>query len=109
MPEPEDVQHKRFPVSVNDVLYNDGDVSLAISIWDGGNPAIGVRWNYKHLNHKTKQGYPNYGKSPTWFILPDPVAIATLRGLIQMEFNGKDSDKLQSALEKLESLTKPAS
>lgn len=102
MPKPEHVNHRRFPVSSDNVLYNDGDTSLAFSTWDGEYPALGIRWNYQQGGaSETGKGYPNYGKYSTWFVMSKPTAIAMLLGLLQTEFPDKDEDKLRNALRTL--------
>ncbi len=102
MPAPEEVNNRRFPVSRSDVLYNDGDCSIAYSTWDGGSPSVGIRWNYQQGGmSENGKGYPNYGKYPTWFILSPPTAIAMLLGLLQTDFPDKSERRLREVIKEL--------
>lgn len=102
MPAPEHVNSRRFPVSSEDVLYNDRDIAIAFSTWDGDSPAVGVRWNYQQGGaSETGKGFPNQGKYSTWFILSAQTAIAMLTGLLHTEFQGKNERKLRQVIKEL--------
>jgi hypothetical protein len=99
MPAPDQVNSRRFPVSSEDVLYNDEGISIAFSKWDRDTPAVGMCWNYEQGGaSETGKGFPNQGLYSTWFILSKQTAIAMLIGLLQTEFEGKNESKLRKAL-----------
>jgi hypothetical protein len=102
MPKPEDVNSSRFPVLIGDVLYDDGESSLAFSKW-GKDPALGIRWNERHGDSPSGQGFPNQGSYSTWFIIPRCIAVATLRGLLVTEPDPAIARKMKIAIRKLES------
>ena len=52
-------------------LYDDGETSFISGNYKGNsNTSIGMRWNGDQ-NNSDDIGYPNQGKYPTWFVLPD--------------------------------------
>jgi hypothetical protein len=102
MSEPQNVNHPRFPVGLNDVLFNDGDTAIAFSLWDGHTRALGTRWNYAQGGGGTGIGFPNSRGKASWYILPRSQGIAMLRGLLAMEYPGKDEARIISALRQLE-------
>ena len=69
------------------VIYTspDGSFSIAKGIWvEDGTERFALRWNYD-LNDPDDKGYPNYGKYPMWFQLPNEKTdlediIKTLKG-----------------------------
>jgi len=102
MPEPQDVNHRRFPVGLSHVLFNDGQSAIAFSVWDGHTKAVGTRWNYAQGGGGTGMGFPNSHSRPTWLILPRPAGVAILKGLLEMDYPGKDEGRIRAALRELE-------
>ncbi len=99
MPAPEHVGSRRFPVSSTEVIYDQDGVALAFSTWDRRDLAVGIRWNYQQGGaSETGKGFPNQGKYSTWFILSRQTATAMLLGLLQIEFNGKDENRLREII-----------
>ena len=67
--QPEKVRPRNF--KVEKIVYNKNSFSIAIGKWKGQkNNRFAMRWNGEH---EKDQGYPNYGKYPMWFQLPDDV------------------------------------
>jgi hypothetical protein len=101
MPDPQDVNHKRIPVSINDVLFANGESSIAFSIWDNKKYAVGIRWDSAQGGVGTGIGYPNSRGYPAWFILPDLAGIAILKGLLEATYAGKNKARIKRALQML--------
>ena len=101
MTNPADVNHSRFSVAQNDVIYDDGEFAVAFSIWDNSDPAVGIRWNHSQGGGGSKIGFPNSRSHPSWFILPERIGVAVLTGLLSMAFPGRNETQIRNALRQL--------
>ena len=91
---PEKVNPSNFKLI--EVLYNNGEFSIAYGIYDGGKePVIAMRWNGK--NEKSL-GFPYMGDrktgAPVWFVIPDMLKITILRSIIGLP-NAKSKEILK--------------
>lgn len=91
---PEEVNPSNF--KLREVLYNNGEFSIAYGIYDGGKePVIAMRWNGK--NEKSL-GFPYMGDrktgTPVWFVIPDMLKITILRSIIGLP-NAKSKEILK--------------
>ena len=89
MPEPEDVNHSRFPVDA--VVFNHDNFSVAWGTWeDKGktNKLLGMRWNHDAQN-PNGPGYPKLFGNPVWFIIPEELTVPFLKGLLVSEHSNK--------------------
>jgi hypothetical protein len=82
---PEDVTSPKKHWKLDSVLYDAGEGCPSIALGtlmdgDGGNTVIAIRWNGTNEEGK-KNGNPQSTGYATWFVLPDAVAIVTLRML----------------------------
>lgn len=79
--EPEKVNSNKF--KVEDIIYNNGDFSIAYGLFvDGGN-CIAMRWNGVDSN----MGFPKSSGKPTWFVVHNKLKIEFLKSLLQSEFS----------------------
>ncbi len=79
MVQPENVNPRNF--QVQQVLYNDGDFSIAWGKWQGGNMRMAMRWN----GEGDDPGYPSAFKNPIWFLVSDKLDIQIFRALFGAE------------------------
>jgi len=74
---PEDANPKNF--KVQKVVYKENTFSIAKGIFNNdGKLRFAMRWDGEE---ESDQGYPNYGKWPMWFQLPDdikPILVALI-------------------------------
>ena len=77
MPKPEYVTHSKFPVE--EVIFNDGEFSIAYGEWNGERECIGMRWD----GEGDDPGYPKLFSNPVWFVLPKELSIPILVTLIE--------------------------
>lgn len=76
MPSPEFVS-KHF--SVQKIVFNNGDFSIAWGNKDDGQKCLAMRWN----GDDHKLGFPtSFGRSPLWFYLPPELTLSIVRGLL---------------------------
>jgi hypothetical protein len=103
MTDPINVNHPRFPIAQHNVIYDDGEFAVAFSIWDNSDPGVGMRWNHSQGGGGSGIGFPNSRSRPSWFIVPDAIAIAVLQGMLAMNFPDKDTARIKEALRQLDS------
>jgi hypothetical protein len=76
--EPQNVNPSNF--TVDKIIYNDNEFSIAFGTWADNSKVVGMRWNGDGDN---SLGYPNVFGKPMWFVIPTDLArqfIATLLG-----------------------------
>jgi hypothetical protein len=76
MPKPDDVNPHNF--KVQQIIYNTNEFSIAWGEWEDGVMHIGMRWN----GEGTEAGYPKTFGHPVWFIIPEVLTSAMLRGVL---------------------------
>lgn len=76
---PENVNPKNFELI--EIIYDNGDFSIAYGIFEKTNKCIGMRWNGDISNNDDK-GYPKVFKNPMWFILTDELKKPLLKSLL---------------------------
>ena len=101
---PTQVNHPRFPVSDADIIYDDGEFSVAFSVWDDEDKAVGIRWNHSQGGEGSGIGFPNSRSRPCWFILPTFFGRVFLKGLKASSFENKNVKQIQKAIKILEAL-----
>ena len=77
------------PMEVNDngfsvdcVLYDDGDFSVAWGTWDKNNRCLGMRWNGDE-NSKYPAGFPiGKGGRPVWLVIPADLSVPFISALL---------------------------
>gem|GEM_PF-933018 len=79
MVQPENVNPHNF--KVQQVLYNDGDFSVAWGEWQDGNMRLAMRWN----GEGDDPGYPSAFRNPIWFLLSDKLDLLIFRSLFGAE------------------------
>lgn len=79
MPQPEQVNPHNY--QVHQILYNDGDFSIAWGQWEDGTMRVALRWN----GEGDDAGYPKTFGHPVWFQLPEHLTIPVLRGILGLE------------------------
>ena len=72
---PEQVNHKKFPSPL--IIYNNSKFSMAWGSYECG-ANLGMRWN----GAGNDEGYPNRGRYPVWFMLPEDLSISIVKGLL---------------------------
>ncbi|KAF0206107.1 MAG: hypothetical protein FD173_421 [Gallionellaceae bacterium] len=78
MPKPQDVNPGNF--SVERVIYNNGEFSIAYGVWEKTQKVIAMRWN----GDDKDMGYPKTFGNPMWFIVHSDLKPMILKGLIDM-------------------------
>lgn len=84
--EPEKVNTQKF--KVEDIIYNNGDFSIAYGLFVNGGNCIAMRWNGDASNI----GFPNSFGNPTWFVVHNELKIEILKSLLQTEYS--DNQKI---------------
>lgn len=84
MPDPIDVNPHNF--QVHQIIYNDGDFSIAWGRWEDGNMHLAMRWN-----GDGDAGYPKTFGNPVWFLIPGNLSIPILRGVLGAEFSNAEA------------------
>lgn len=79
MPKPEDVNPHNF--RVHQIVYNDGDFSIAWGEWEDGSMRLAMRWN----GEGGDAGYPKTFGNLVWFLLPGSLTIPMIRDVIGTE------------------------
>lgn len=71
------------------VVYDRGehDSSVAFGEWDGA-PCLVSRWNGSLNGECSNKGNPISHFQPTWFVLPDFIARATMKDLLMLHATG---------------------
>lgn len=64
--------------SVHNIIYDDGNFSIAWGQWDE-KMRIAVRWN------DNKHNIPNTFSNPTWFQLPEYFSLIILKGILELK------------------------
>lgn len=70
------------------VLYDDDEYSVIWGKYEK-KKSLGVRWN-SGLNDNI--GFPKQGKSPTWFIEPDFIAVSILHRLLTKVIDSNENE-----------------
>ena len=94
MPNPEDVNPKNF--KVKQVIFNNGDFSIAYGEWKEDVSCLGMRWN----GSKDDVGYPKLFNNPVWFILPEELTVPLALSLF-----GKEQANAENILAVLQKIT----
>ena len=76
---PKNVNPQNF--KVENILFNNGEFSIAYGIWEDGKKYLAMRWNGDNENDS---GYPKAFGNPMWFILTDELTIPILKSLINI-------------------------
>lgn len=63
MPKPIDVNPNNYKVS--SILYDNGEFSIAIGVWEGTVNTLAMRWN----GDDEDKGYPKTFGHPMWFVI----------------------------------------
>ncbi|RLC31843.1 MAG: hypothetical protein DRH37_02115 [Deltaproteobacteria bacterium] len=77
-------------------LYDSGKYSAIWGTYDGNKGVLGVRWN-----GGDKQGFPNQGKNPTWYIEPDFIVKNILLELLYKVNQDNNSGNIENILQAL--------
>lgn len=94
MPAAKKVRPKKFPEFR--ILCEDPDFSVAWGIFNNKPPErLAMRWN----GGPNEPGFPNQGKFPVWFMLPEELSVPLVKALL-----GTKSAKNQNILEVLKQL-----
>ena len=91
------------------IVYDRGEheSSVAFGNWDG-EPRLVSRWNGSLNDPHTNKGNPISNFQPTWFVLPDFIAQATLKELLMMHAKGDQQVNHDVLLEAIKALNEPA-
>jgi hypothetical protein len=76
MPKAIDVNPQNFQVAT--VLFDDGEFSIAVGIWQSTQRRLAMRWN----GQAGDPGYPKLFGHPVWFILPEKMTVPMLKRLL---------------------------
>ena len=87
--QPQSVTSPKDRWHLRGIVYDRGEhnSSIAFGDWDGV-PCLTSRWNGSLSNEHTKKGNPISNFQPTWFVLPDFIAQATMKELLMMHATG---------------------
>src|SRR5690348_13960310 len=89
MPDAADVRPQKW--ADIQVLFDDGTYSVISGRYDGSEHSVlGMRWN----GPDGELGYPNMAGNPTWYVVPEFLAIGTLQGLLN-RLAGETGDQFQ--------------
>lgn len=88
------------------IVYDRGedDTSVAFGEWDG-DPCLVCRWNGSLNNPIREKGNPISHLYPTWFVLPDFIAQATLKELLMLHATGDQRVNHEVLLQCINALT----
>ena len=97
MIQPGEVNHARFPIEDGNIIYNDGEFSVAWGAWDSGTNGLGMRWN----GSPGRNGFPTAGPNfrPVWLVIPLHLSVPFLASLL-----GKPSANTNAILRALQEL-----
>jgi hypothetical protein len=76
---PEDVKHGKFKLV--EVLFNNGEYTIASGIWEGVNKILAERWN----GDGNDPGWPRQGKYPTWMVVHDELKETRVKSLLGLQ------------------------
>lgn len=87
------------------VVYDLGEhnSSVAFGEWDD-KPCLTSRWNGSLNGEHSNKGNPISHFQPTWFILPDFIAIATLKELLMLHATGDQRVNQEILLQAIKAL-----
>ena len=51
-----------------EIIYDDGDFSVSIGVYEGKDPCLAMRWNGQNGGN----GFPTSFGKPTWFVVHKP-------------------------------------
>ncbi len=91
---PENVNPSNFRDA--QIVYNNGEFSIAYGTWENGNRVLGMRWNGEDNNDP---GFPKVFRNPMWFIIDSDLHLPFLRSLVGI--SNSDSEKLLTVLEEI--------
>lgn len=93
---PIDVNHPKFEVKDENILFQDARFSVAYSYYED-EFRIGMRWNGE--DEESDKGYPISRTRPSWMMFYDVLAIDFLKSMIGK--NGAKDEKIIEAIHKL--------
>lgn len=96
MIEPINVNHPKFEVKEENILFQDARFSVAYSYYED-ELRIGMRWNGE--DSKDDKGYPISRARPSWMMFYDVLAIDFLKSIIGK--NGANDERIVEAIHKL--------
>jgi len=96
---PEDVNPNNF--KVENILYNNGDFSIAYGKWDDSRFSIAMRWN----GDGNDPGYPKLFKKPVWFLIDDDLKMPFLKSLLELD--SSENELIIETLKKELNITSP--
>ena len=76
MPAAKKVRPKNFPKP--HILWEDADFTVAWGKFKNTPERLAMRWN----GEPNKTGFPNQGKNPLWFMLPEELSVPLLKALL---------------------------
>ena len=74
---PTTVKHSKFKLL--EVLYDDGDYTIAWGTWVGAEKRLAERWNG---DTDSDPGFPRQGNHPTWMIVTPSLTPSRLKSLL---------------------------
>ncbi len=89
MIDPHDVEHKKYPVDA--IVFNNGLFSVAWGTWNNEKKMLGMRWNTSDSSNPADVGYPKTFGHPVWFMVPEELTVAILRGLLTVAHSDKQA------------------
>lgn len=89
---PQNVNPKNF--EVDQILFNNGEFSIAFGTWQKRTKNIAMRWNG---NENGDVGYPKVFGNPMWFIVDLNIQNPLLQSLIGL--NGADNELIIKLLD----------
>jgi hypothetical protein len=90
---PTAVKHSKFKLI--DVVYDDGEYTVAWGTWEGTQKRLAERWN----GEDSDPGWPRQGKYPTWMIVTDDLTTSRLKSLLGLP-HAKDAAILKVLTER---------
>ncbi len=93
---PTNVNHPKFEVKEENILFQDARFSVAYSYYED-ELRIGMRWNGE--DEESDKGYPISRTRPSWMMFHDVLAIDFLKSMIGK--NGAKDEQIIQAIHKL--------
>lgn len=93
---PIDVEHPKFEVKEENILFQDARFSVAYSYYED-ELRIGMRWNGE--DEITDKGYPISRARPSWMMFYNVLAIDFLKSMIGK--NGANDEQIIKVIHKL--------
>lgn len=78
MPKPTEVNPNNF--KVKNLLFDNGEFSIVLGIWEDIENTLAMRWNGDDENDK---GYPKTFGNPMWFIIHNDLKQPIIQALMQ--------------------------